>query len=139
MTLAVRVTVVIPCRNDAGFLDACLTALAAQTRPADRVVVVDNASTDASAAVARRHGADIVSESRIGIWPAAARGYDEARHDADIIATLRSELQRGPAGHRLADLVWEQAGFLRVRREEPLPTVRGKLFPFQVARTATPR
>lgn len=96
VTLALRVTVVIPCRNDAGFLDACLTALAAQTRPADRIVVVDNASTDASAAVARRHGADIVSESRIGIWPAAARGYDEARHDADIIARLDADSRPHP-------------------------------------------
>ncbi len=56
--------------------------------------------------------------------------------EADVIATLRAELQRGPAGHRLADLVWEQAGFLRVRRAEPIPTARGKLLPFQVAKPA---
>jgi hypothetical protein len=58
-----------------------------------------------------------------------------AMAEADIIATLRAELQRGPAGHRLADLIWEQAGFLRVRRAEPIPTERGKLFPFRVAKT----
>lgn len=56
--------------------------------------------------------------------------------EADLVATLRGELQRGPAGHRLADLIWEQAGFLRVRRAEPIPTARGKLLPFQVARPA---
>ncbi len=56
--------------------------------------------------------------------------------EVDVIATVRAELQRGPAGHRLADLVWEQAGFLRVRRAEPIPTARGKLLPFQVARPA---
>ena len=72
--LAPRVTVVIPCRDDAEFLDACLTALAAQEHPADRIVVIDNASTDASAEVARRHGADVFREELIGIWPAAARG-----------------------------------------------------------------
>ena len=54
----------------------------------------------------------------------------------ELSATLRAEMQRGTAGHRLADLVWEQAGFLRVRRAEPIPTARGKLLPFQVARPA---
>ncbi len=54
--------------------------------------------------------------------------------DDDLVATLRAEMQRGAAGHRLADLIWEQAGFLRVRRAEPISTARGKLLPFQVAR-----
>lgn len=96
MHLTPRVTVVIPCRNDAEFLEPCLAALAAQTHPADRVVVVDNASTDASAAVARRFGADVVEESLIGIWPAAAHGYDEARGSADIIARLDADSRPHP-------------------------------------------
>jgi len=94
--LAPRVTVVIPCRDDADFLDACLTALARQTRAADRVIVVDNGSTDASVVVAERHGADVVSEPVIGIWPAAARGYDEAMADADVIARLDADSRPHP-------------------------------------------
>lgn len=96
--LAPRVTVVIPCRDDAGFLEACLVALAGQQHPPDRVVVVDNASSDDSAAVARRHGADVVQEERVGIWPAAARGYDEAlaAGDADIIARLDADSRPHP-------------------------------------------
>ncbi|KQZ83950.1 hypothetical protein ASD56_07915 [Microbacterium sp. Root166] len=96
MPLAPRVTVVIPCRDDAEYLDACLTALAAQEHPADRIVVIDNASTDASAAVARRHGADVIREEQIGIWPAAARGYDEASDSADIIARLDADSRPHP-------------------------------------------
>ncbi|WP_194408822.1 glycosyltransferase family 2 protein [Microbacterium cremeum] len=96
MPLVPRIAVVIPCRDDAGYLDACLAALAAQSHPADRVIVVDNASTDASASVARRHGADVVAESAIGIWPAAARGYDEAMADADIIARLDADSRPHP-------------------------------------------
>jgi len=88
--------VVIPCRNDAEFLDACLAALAAQRHPADRVIVVDNGSTDASADVARRYGATVVEESLIGIWPAAACGYDEAMTDADIIARLDADSRPHP-------------------------------------------
>lgn len=94
--LVPRVTVVIPCRNDADFLEACLAALAEQTHPADRIVVIDNGSTDASAAVARRYGADVFPEERIGIWPAAARGYDEAAPSADIIARLDADSRPHP-------------------------------------------
>ena len=96
VALVPRIAVVIPCRDDAGYLDACLTALAAQTHPADRVIVVDNASTDASATVALRHGAVVVPERTVGIWPAAARGYDEAMADADIIARLDADSRPHP-------------------------------------------
>ena len=44
-----RVAVVIPNWNGATFIARTLTAVLAQTRPADHVVVVDNASTDGSA------------------------------------------------------------------------------------------
>ncbi len=91
MTSSPRVTVVIPCRNDADLLRACLEALRVQTRPADRVIVVDNGSTDASADVARRFGAVVCEEDRIGVWPAAARGYDEALPGADLIARLDAD------------------------------------------------
>lgn len=40
------VSVVIPARNAARFLDATLATIAYQTRPVDQVVIVDDASTD---------------------------------------------------------------------------------------------
>jgi len=91
-----RVTVVIPCRNDAEFLRPCLQALAAQIRPADRIVVVDNGSTDESASVARAFGAEVVREEVVGIWPAAARGYDEAMGSCDIIARIDADSRPHP-------------------------------------------
>ncbi|WP_084515888.1 glycosyltransferase family 2 protein [Microbacterium luticocti] len=96
MPLQPRVTVVIPCRNDADFLEPCLTALRAQTHAPDRILVVDNASTDATADVARRFGADVVTESMVGIWPAAARGYDEAMDSAEIIARVDADSRPHP-------------------------------------------
>ena len=51
------ISVVIPTRNDADMLAVCLAALAGQTRPADEIVVVDNASTDNTAAVCAAAGA----------------------------------------------------------------------------------
>ncbi|MDQ4137237.1 MAG: glycosyltransferase, partial [Actinomycetota bacterium] len=50
-----RVVAVVVSYNREGLLEEVLSALAAQTRPADAVVVVDNASTDAALEVARRH------------------------------------------------------------------------------------
>ena len=36
-------------------------------------------------------GADVVEEPMVGIWPAAARGYDEAMADAEIIARIDAD------------------------------------------------
>ncbi|GGI08652.1 glycosyltransferase [Isoptericola cucumis] len=49
------VVAVVVSYNRSALLGAALDALAAQTRPVDRVVVVDNASTDDALTVAREH------------------------------------------------------------------------------------
>ncbi|UWX96584.1 glycosyltransferase family 2 protein [Arthrobacter zhaoxinii] len=72
------VSVVIPCRDDAVFLEACLSSLARQSVPPREIVVVDNNSSDASAEVARRFGARVVFEAVPGIPAAAGAGYDAA-------------------------------------------------------------
>ena len=43
------VSVVIPNYNGINYCKACLQAMRRQTRPADRLIVVDNGSTDGSA------------------------------------------------------------------------------------------
>ena len=78
------ISVVIPAKNDAAMLENCLAALARQSRPADEIIVVDNASTDATAAVARRFGTVVLYEPQPGITAAASHGYDAAI--GDIIA-----------------------------------------------------
>jgi glycosyltransferase involved in cell wall biosynthesis len=88
------VSVVIPVRDDARALDECLALLARQTVAPLEVVVVDNASADDSAAVARRWGAVVVGEPRVGIPAAAAAGYDAAK--GDVIARLDADSRPGP-------------------------------------------
>ncbi|MDF2442594.1 MAG: hypothetical protein JWR01_797, partial [Subtercola sp.] len=56
------VDVVFPCLNEAAALPWVLGRLPAGYR----AIVVDNGSTDDSAAVARAHGAFVVTESRRG-------------------------------------------------------------------------
>lgn len=77
-------------------LDECLAAIAVQTRPADAIIVVDNASTDESAAVARRHGAVVIEERTVGVGPAVAAGYDRAMTHADLIARLDADSRPHP-------------------------------------------
>lgn len=55
-----RTTVYIPCYNGAAYLGATLESLAAQTRPPDEVLVIDDGSRDETAAVAGSFGAKVL-------------------------------------------------------------------------------
>jgi glycosyltransferase involved in cell wall biosynthesis len=94
------ISVVIPALNDSAMLALCLEALAAQTRPADEIVVVDNGSIDDTAEVARRAGARVVTELRRGIPAATAAGFDAAR--GTIIGRLDADSR--PATNWLAQI-----------------------------------
>jgi glycosyltransferase involved in cell wall biosynthesis len=91
----VTITVVVCAFNEARLLPACLFSLLAQTRPPDEIIVVDNASTDGTGAVARAvPGVRVIEEPRKGLVVAretarlAARGDILAYVDADCRAPL---------------------------------------------------
>ena len=48
------ISVIVCAHNEAQYLGACLHSLLAQTRLPDEILVVNNASTDETGAVARR-------------------------------------------------------------------------------------
>lgn len=87
----VQITVVIPVKDDAVALARCLSALRLQTRLADEIMVVNNASSDESAKVAVAAGATVIECSEPGIPAASSRGYDLSagdlilRLDADCV------------------------------------------------------
>jgi glycosyltransferase involved in cell wall biosynthesis len=91
--VAPTVSVVVPARNAAGSLPGCLEALAAQSLPVAReVIVVDDGSTDATAAIAAGHpSVRVVSGPGRGSYAArnagaaAAAGAVLAFTDADCM------------------------------------------------------
>ncbi|MCK5751333.1 MAG: glycosyltransferase family 2 protein [Mycobacterium sp.] len=79
------VTVVLPCLNEA----ASLPGVLADLPDGYRALVVDNNSTDATAEVARRHGAEVVAESRPGYGAAVHAGVVAAT--TPIVAVLDAD------------------------------------------------
>lgn len=85
-----RVSVVIPAYNEASLLPDCLDSLAAQVYSGSiEVIVVDNASDDATAAVAAARGVTVVSEPVRGYSRALARGFEAA--SGEIVATTDAD------------------------------------------------
>ena len=80
------VGVVIPCLNEEDAIPAVVREVLAQG--VDEVIVVDNSSTDATAARAGEAGARVVSEPQRGYGRACAAGVAAVRPDTDIVCFL---------------------------------------------------
>ena len=100
------VSVVIPAYNEENYLPACLESIKNQDYAAEyEVIVVDNASTDNTAKIARDWGAKVVYESKRS--PACARQKGAEVATGKIIAFIDADT-RAPV-HWLSTIVW---GFL---------------------------
>lgn len=84
-------SVLVPAYNEEEYLPACLQALQRQTYPAGsyEIIVIDNASTDATARVARRFGARVIHEPARGIARARQAGFESAR--GQVIASTDAD------------------------------------------------
>jgi len=95
-----RLVVIIPALNEEESIGRVIDAV-----PADlgaEILVVDNGSTDCTAAVAASHGARVVVEPRRGYGAACLRGI-AAAGDAAVIAFLDADFSDDPT--RVGDLV----------------------------------
>ncbi|WP_449062035.1 glycosyltransferase [Planomonospora algeriensis] len=79
--------VIVPAYNEAAGIEATLRALAAQDDRGFTLLVVDNASTDGTAEIVRRHGVQVVSEPQKGTGAASDTGVRHAiAHGATHVA-----------------------------------------------------
>lgn len=85
-----KISVVIPAYNEEQYLGECLQSLMAQgySEPFE-IIVVDNGSTDRTAAIAGKLGVRVLSEPRRGVCAARQTGTVSAR--GDIVVSTDSD------------------------------------------------
>ena len=93
--------VIIPVYNNAAMLGDVLQAVLNSSRVPDELIVVDDASTDASAAVAEAFGARVL-RSRTNAGPAACRNAAAQAAESDLLVFLDADTRVQP--HTLAGL-----------------------------------
>jgi GT2 family glycosyltransferase len=90
-----RISIIVPAHNNPQDLRECLSALIASAPPSSEIIVVDDASTDDTPAVAARMGVRVLRLAK-NSGPAAARNYG-ARHAAgDILFFVDADVVVAP-------------------------------------------
>jgi glycosyltransferase involved in cell wall biosynthesis len=108
--------VVLPCRNEAPALPDLLARMPVGYRP----IVVDNGSTDGSAAVARAHGAEVISVAEPGYGAAVHAGVLAADPVDGVVCVMDADGSFDPAQlPRLAGPVLAGAARLATGRRRP--------------------
>lgn len=89
------ISAIVPVWNGRDDLARLLASVAAQTRPATEVLIVDNGSTDGAPELARARGARVLAMgSNAGFAPAVNRGIRES--SGEWIAVLNSDVELAP-------------------------------------------
>lgn len=84
-------TVVVPSFNSAPTLDACLRSVVAASPSGARILVVDDASTDESAAIIARHPVEVLRHAS-NRGPSAARNSGWRAADTELVAFVDSDV-----------------------------------------------
>lgn len=112
----VTISVIVCAYNEARYLPACLHSLLAQTRPPDEILVVDNASSDGTGAVARAiPGVRVVREPDKGL--VISRETARRETTGDILAYVDADCR--------APLQWLERIEARFARHAALVAVTG--------------
>lgn len=88
----ISVSIVIPAYNEERHIRLCLDSIAAQTERPDEVIVVDNNSTDATAAICSEYNfVKVIKEKQQGIVYARNAGFNAAK--SDIIGRVDADVE----------------------------------------------
>jgi glycosyltransferase involved in cell wall biosynthesis len=114
--MGLTIATIVCAYNESHWLPACLYSLKAQTRPPDDILVINNASTDETAAVARGvPGVRVVDEPHKGL--VVARETARRATDTDILAFIDADCR--------APLIWLERVERRFTRRAALAAVSG--------------
>lgn len=124
-----NLAIIIPARNEAGCIGVVLDRIPPDL--ARQIIVVDNGSTDATAVVALKHGAEVVSESRRGYGQACLTGLSRLRDEINVVGFLDADGSDDPKYllPLLAPIQLDQADFVVSART--LGLARNNLSPQQ--------
>ncbi len=87
-----RISVIIPVHNGSEFLPQCLYGLAASTRIANEVIVLDDGSTDGSSLVAAGYGVRVLELADGPHGPGYARNRGAAAATGDILVFIDADV-----------------------------------------------
>ena len=90
-----QISIIVPVYNNGGDLSECLSALKLSSGPDSEIVVVDDASTDDTPAVAARMGVRVLSLTK-NSGPAAARNYGARYATGDILLFVDADVVIAP-------------------------------------------
>jgi 4,4'-diaponeurosporenoate glycosyltransferase len=128
-----RVSVVVPARDEAANLPALLASLVPQVRTGDEVLVVDDHSSDATAAVAAAAGADVVAAPPL---PEGWAGKQWACHTGagratgDVLVFLDADTRLRPGGFERVAALGLSAGLSSVQPYHLVPRPAERLAAF---------
>jgi glycosyltransferase involved in cell wall biosynthesis/4-amino-4-deoxy-L-arabinose transferase-like glycosyltransferase len=109
--MTLRLSVIMPVFNGAAYLDRSLSALKAGTRPPDEIIVIDNGSTDSSAALAHAQGAIVLTTPNGQRGPAQARNFGAAAATGDVLVFIDADVVVHPAAlARIEQTLIDQPG-----------------------------
>ncbi|MBO9540593.1 glycosyltransferase [bacterium] len=134
---APRVSVLVPARNEAAVLDACLGSLRAQHYPSFEIQVLDDASTDETPRIVRRHAA---ADPRVRLLegaplPLGWTGKCYACHqlsqsaEGDLLLFVDADVRLAPdaLASAVSALVANEAGLLSLFPEQETKTLGERL------------
>jgi glycosyltransferase involved in cell wall biosynthesis len=121
------VTVVIPCFNQARFLPAAIRSACDQGEQVVECIVVDDGSTDGTAAVASKLGVRVIQQPNRGLSEARNAGLAAARGEFVVFLDADDELLPGALARSVEMLVSNTSATAVVGRCQVMDSAGGQL------------